>query len=470
MKKFASLLLCVILCAVMIAPISVSAAAWYIEENPVIVIPNATPNLDGNIDPSEGWSSVGHLNEDTAAAFYGVNPLTSTVDFYFASTNEGLYIAADLSEIGAAYTVKFYDADGNGTHIASYADPNAQSYTYEPGGYPATTPDGIPLNFYKIDDQTTSAPAGVTPDACFWYTFGGNSFQYSTGEDDIDGYAGWNGDVISFMIDPCGAFEYDGFMANEDYTPYYNFGLFEDGSVKVYRSRITGAEGDITIECKTAGKATDDGFCFEAMIPWEVIVDDANNAGAVMGLSEEITKENCIAEGTVHRAAFSLQDRFYDEEAEMVDTWGRYMTVPAVTADGVNGWQTSGGNIKTYGLKLQMGGEGAPVVTETTGDDTTEAVSDDTTEAVVSETVVVTDDKGNTVTDDKGNTVTDVVTKKPTDTTNKTATTTKTASTKKPTTSSNSNSAAQTFDAGIAVALGALATSALGVVYSKKRK
>ncbi|MBQ3099462.1 MAG: hypothetical protein IJC50_00580 [Clostridia bacterium] len=461
MKKLVTLILCVILCAMMIVPVSVSAASWYIKDNPVIVIPNATPNLDGHIAADEGWSAVGHLNEDTAAAFYGVNPLTSSVDFYFASTDEGLYIAADLSEVGAAYTVKFYDADGNGTHIATYADPNAQSYTYEPGGYPEVAPDGTPINFYKIDDQTTSAPAGVIPDACFWYTFGGNSFQYSTGEDDIDGYAGWNGDVISFMIDPCGAFEYDGFMANEDYTPYYNFGMFEDGSVKVYRSRITGAEGDITIECKTAGKVTDDGFCFEAMIPWEVIVDDANNAGAVMGLSEEITKENCLAEGTIHRAAFSLQDRFYDDEAGAVDTWGRYMTVPSVTADGVEGFKTSGGNIKTYGLKLQMGGEYKPTPgPDPVDSDSTPADSDTNNDTPSDSNTTGSSDSakpGETTKKD------DVTTKKPTGTT-------KAPTTNKNTTSTNKDTATQTFDAGIAVAIGALATSALGVVYSKKRK
>ena len=124
MKKIA-LLLSVVLTVMTLLPLSVSAASWYIEENPAINVPNATPNIDGNIDTSEGWSAMGQLNEATAGAYYGHNPLTATVDFYFASSPEGLYFAADMSDIGSAYIGKFYDADGNWTHTASYADPNA---------------------------------------------------------------------------------------------------------------------------------------------------------------------------------------------------------------------------------------------------------------------------------------------------------------------------------------------------------
>ena len=447
MKKIA-LLLSVVLTVMTLLPLSVSAASWYIEENPAINVPNATPNIDGNIDTSEGWSAMGQLNEATAGAYYGHNPLTATVDFYFASSPEGLYFAADMSDIGSAYIVKFYDADGNWTHTASYADPNALNYTFEPGGFPAKTPDGYDMLYYKIDDNTTSAPAGVVPVCAFWHTFGGNGFVASSGEDDIDNYIGWNGDVISLTIDPASAFTNEGFMASTDHTPYYNFGLFEDGRVRVARS-YSNNDGEITDECKTAGKTTDDGFCFEAMIPWDVIVADAMDMGAVMGLEEEITKELCIANGTSHMVAVHLQDRFYDSEAEMVDTWGRYITVCATTPDGTPGYLASGGEIKTYGVTLVMN----------SGTDTTAAPNDyDTTTAPVNNDDTT---KGDDTTK-AGETTKAVAT-----TTKKSATTTKAASTGKPSTGTSST---QTFDAGIAVAIGTLAASALGVVYSKKRK
>ena len=450
MKKIA-LLLCVILTAMSVLPFAVSAASWYIEENPAIEIPNAAPTVDGTINAGEGWSALGRLDEPTAGHFYQHNPLTASIDFYFASTEEGLYFAADMSDVGAAYIVKFYDADGNWTHTASYADANAQSYTFEPGGFPSKTPDGYDMLYYKVDDNTTSAPAGVVPVCAFWHTYGGNGFVAATGEDDIDNYASWNGDVIALAIDPLSAFTDEGFMASTDYTPHYDFSLFEDGKVRVGRS-YSNNDGEITDECKTAGKTTDDGFCFEAMIPWDVIVADAMDMGAVMGLETEITKEACIAAGATHKAAVIFQDRFMDPEAEMVDTWGRYITVCALTPDGTNGWGVSGAELKSYGLTLVMGAAGsADTTTGDEGDDTTTAPvnNDDTT-------------KGDDTTKKDATT-----TKKDATTTKKGATTTKAASTGKPSTGTSST---QTFDAGIAVAIGTLAASALGVVYSKKRK
>ena len=467
MKKLA-ILLCVVLCVAMMLPLSVSAASWQIDENPVIVAPKGTPTIDGNISADEGWSNSGWLNEMSAIGAWNTNPLTGTIEFNFAYTAEGLYFAANVVEVGAAYMVRYYDADGNTAYDAVFVDANAGSYTCTEGGYPSHTTDGDSIDYYLIDPHTTSAPAGVVPKNCFTYTWTGNSFQLASGEDDIDGAFSWNGDVISFSLDLLGAWEGDGFLSNTDYVPRYDLALFEDGTVKV-ASEINGDSRDITVDCKAAGTQTADGAVFEVMIPWETIVADSNDLGAIMGLSTEFTVEDVTAEGATHRAAVLWQDRFYDEEAGAADTWSRFITVCATTAAGTPGFNNA---VASFGLKIQMGGEGTPgpVESDPVDDDTTlpEGDGDDTTDPVDSDTVVVTDDKGNTVTDDKGNTVTD--TKKADDTTKKAATTTKTASTKKPTTSTGSSSAAQTFDAGIAVAIGALATSALGVVYSKKRK
>lgn len=458
MKKLA-ILLSVVLCVVIMLPLSVSAASWMIEENPVISVANVTPTIDGNIDANEGLSATGYLKEETAIGAYGTNPITGYVEFNFASTDEGLYFAVNVVELGSAYMVRFYDADGNTAYDAVYPDANAASYTCSEGGYPTTTPDGKEIQYYKIDANTVSCPVGVIPYSAFMGTYTGNSFQYSTGKDTIDNYAGFNGDTIGLSLDLLGAWEADGFLANSDKVPMYSFGLFQDGSVRVARSYYN--DGEITEMCTTAGKATENGFCFEAMIPWDIIIDDQNEFGSVMGLSTEFTKENVLAEGSIHRASVTWQDRLYDEESEMVDTWSRYITVCETTAAGTPGYKGAGDPISCMGLKLQMTGSSVTNSVDTAAP----APTDDTTtaEEIVTETVAVTDAKGEVVTDADGKIVTEVVTKKVTSSTTKSATTGKTNT-------SNNSSAAQTFDAGIAVAIGTLATSALGVVYSKKRK
>ena len=175
-----------------------------------------------------------------------------------------------------------------------------------------------------------------------------------------------------------------------------------------------------------------------------------------MGLSTEATLEEVTAEGALHRATINWQDRFLDEEAEMVDTWGRYITTCRQTAAGTPGHEL---DVASFGLKLQMGGEGStPVVTDPV---VTDPVDTDPSTADPADSN--TDKPADSTKPGETTKKDDVTTKKPTGTT-------KPASTKKPTTTTNKDTATQTFDAGIAVALGALATSALGVVYSKKRK
>ena len=454
MKK-SIILLCVVLCLATILPLSASAAAWRIDENPIIVLPNTVPTIDGVINDNEGWSQSGWLNEMSAIGAWNTNPLTGTIEFNFAYSPEGLYVAAHVVEIGAAYIVRYYDEDGFTAYDAVFADPNAGSYTCTPGGYPSHTPDGDSIDYYLVDPATTSAPVGIVPKNCFTYTFSGNSFQLASGEDDIDGEYSFNGDVIGISIDLLGAWEADGFLSNTDYLPQYNFSLFEDGSVKVARGTSTN-NGEITEMCKAAGTQTADGAVFEVMIPWEVIVEDQNDLGAILGLSTEFTIEDVTAPGAVHRASVLWQDRFFDEEAGQVDTWSRWITVCQTTAAGTRGYNSA---IASMGLKLQIsGGTDTPAVTDPV---VTDPATPDSADSNTPETKPA--GPNNSDSDDTTST-------KVPETTKKGVTTTKPASTKKTTTTTNKDTATQTFDAGIAVALGALATSALGAVYSKKRK
>ncbi len=457
MKKLLAVLCIIMVLAAL--PLSASAVYYDLIENELITLPKAAPEIDGVINDNEGWSTSGWLDYDTHSGAWGTNPLTGTVEFKLAYTNEGVYLAIVIDEVGAAYMVRYYDADGNTLYDASFMDANAGSYTCTPGGYPTHTPDGDSIDYYLLDQHTTSAPAGVVPKNCFTYTFSGNSFQACTGEDDIDEEYGFNGDTIGFCIDLLGAWENDGFLGNTDYLPMYNLGYFEDGTVRVARSHYN--NGDITEQCKTAGTRTESGAVMEVMIPWDIIVEDQNDYGAIFGLSTEFTVEDVTAEGALHRATINWQDRFFDEESEMVDTWGRYITTCRTTAAGTPGHEL---DIASFGLKLQMGGESGSVPTDTT--DTTPVDPDPDNGDDTTDTTPVDSDNGTDTTKKPDDT-----TKKADDTTKKGATTTKTPTTNKTnTTNKNNNSAAQTFDAGIAVAIGVLAASTVGIVYVKKRK
>ena len=168
MKKLLAFLCIVMLIAAL--PLSSSAVYYDLIENETIVLPQAAPNIDGTISADEGWSNSGWLDYDTHTSAWGTNPLTGTVEFNFAYTNEGVYLAAVVKEVGSAYMVRYYDADGNTAYDASFMDPNAGSYTCTEGGYPSHTPDGDSIDYYLIDPHTTSAPAGVVPKNCFTYT------------------------------------------------------------------------------------------------------------------------------------------------------------------------------------------------------------------------------------------------------------------------------------------------------------
>ena len=285
---------------------------------------------------------------------------------------------------------------------------------------------------------------------------GYNSFIYSTGPDDIDvddngtNY-GYNGDIFCLLIDPLGVMQNDlGYVGNEDFTPWYLVGLFEGDVAKMYRQKTS--EGDITDQVKVAGKKTADGWQFEAAIPWDIIIKDVDDI-TFSESAEYLTKEALFAENAWIRVGAMYHDRFYDPEAGEVSTWGRFTTCPTTLATGMHGQGSSGDNVLSCGINLYLQ---APVNDSDTAPNTDP--STDTTVEPETSYVDVTDDKGNVVTDDKGNKVTQKVTVKP-------------SSTKKPTTgASTGGNAAQTFDIGIAVALGALATSGIGIVASKKRK
>ena len=285
---------------------------------------------------------------------------------------------------------------------------------------------------------------------------GYNEFLYSEGEDwidaDEDNSYGYDGDIFGIIIDPLSVMLDAGYTGNEDFTPWYLIGLFEGDIAKMYREKVN--KGDITDQVKVAGKKTDDGWMLEAAIPWDIIIKDIED----ISFGEcVIDKADLLKEGAHIRLGAMYHDRFNDPEAGERSTWGRFVTCPTTLATGMSGNGSSGDNVLSCGINLYLQAPQGGNDTTTAAPDSDTSGSDTTTAEPETSYVDVTDEKGNTVTDEKGNKVTQKVTVKST--------------TKKATTgSSTGGNAAQTFDIGIAVALGALATSGIGFVAVKKRK
>ena len=444
MKKAISLLIVLALAATMLS-VQVSAATWKIDENPTIELTPSTPTIDGTIDKNEGWSEKAMLDEMTVG-YFGLpfQLLTASSELYFATSDEGLYFGANYVDQGAAYCVKFYEYKGDEhiTHIRVYADPNTPNYSAEPGKFPEVTPDGTQLLYYRIDDYTWSAPDGVLPDAVFWRTstevYGGlNTVEPSTDTDYLDqGMAGWNGDVLGLSLDPLSLFNTNGF--EKEVAPLYCFSLFDDGSVRVARS-CSHANGEVTADCKTAGKLTDHGFVIEAFIPWTRIIDDLNTEAQALGFDHTFTKDELTADGALHRAAVTLYDRLYSNELDDVDTCGRYVTACAMTDAGVPGYLSSGITFDAMGLKIKMN---APAGEESESNAESESSAPES---------------GSETSGSSGSQVT----------TSRSAVTTKSAGTGGK--SGGNGSSAQTFDAGIAVFVGLLAVSGIAAVYIAKK-
>ena len=294
-KKITSVLALVICFTILLSSMCLFASPYYIKENPDITVPNKTPTVDGYIRNDEGWSSYALLNYDTLGYFWKQNPLTTYGNICFSYDTNGFYYAANIVE-----------------------------------GLEAT---------HEITGEII--PAGY------------NEFIYSTGYDNIDvkydgsGY-GWNGDVFCLMLDPLGRMVEYGFCY--DPLPTYMIGLFEGNVARMYREKFN--VGEITDQVKLKGRKTATGWTFEACIPWSVIINDIKKAswGDVL-----LNKNEMLKSGAQMMAAAAYHDRYYDSEYDGVITWGHFVTVPTVMADGTPGYRGRGDVAMSCGITLYMG-------------------------------------------------------------------------------------------------------------------
>ena len=443
MKKISAILISALLLVSLLLPMSVNAEGQKpFAEIGDIKLENKAPTVDGKIDAGEGWSEKKTMNEMSTGSFLANNSLTSETDLYFAYTEEGLYFGASMKEYGAGYTLRFYEDtvdEATGETVStwaysiSYIDENAESY--DSTNYPENTPDGTHIDGALLPPafDTPSWRENTEQKTLYWTNSYGNTVEYSTSDDTGAAYV-FDGDVFALSLDMLGIFHDNKLTGSEDYAPQYNVGIFEGNEVKVATSRYS--PKDITSDCKAAGKIDGNTLVFEVMIPWTQIIADSNEAAQGFGISHTYTKEE-ILNGSNSWAAVTLMDRFNDPEAGYVDDWGRTITVCNVAyspefPDGVPGAATSGSHINGMGIHLLI------------GENTQNGGSDVTT-------------NGGTVTDENGKVVNGGG-----------STTTKAASTNKG--NNKGGSSANTFDAGLAVAVGALATSAIGVYFSKKKR
>ncbi len=304
MKKFTKVL-AVILATVMVLPLACFASPEGIIPNDPVSVPLAVPTVDGYIDSgSEGWSDPAYMNYDTCGFFWAHNPLTTEAELYFAYDETGLYYAADITE-----------------------------------GLPGVTMDGRDVT-------------------------GVDQFIYSTGIDeriDLDDNGqpiyGFDGDVFGLMLDPMALLLEDaGMTGGTDYTALYLVGVFqgengEEDYARMYRTRTTSKNGEITDLVQVAGHGTEDGWMFEAYIPWEIIVEDTIETSF---WAVDFTVDDLLVHDTLIRAGVLYQDRFYNEEAEETSTWGRYIVVAKELIDGLGGHRGTGDDIKSMGLELRL--------------------------------------------------------------------------------------------------------------------
>lgn len=302
MKKIFAL----VLSAVMLlssAALSSYADSTGITENPPIEMPKSRPNIDGNIEMFEGWSAPAAFDRATTGFFWRHNTLTTYGDLYFAYSDDGLYFAAEMTE-----------------HESVYAkDQNGKMRLYTGNSFA-----------YSVDED---------PD---------NNSRWGSG-------VGWDGDVVTLMLDPASVLYDLNYWNHSNYTPWYNVGLFNiDGRdvARVYRTRIDGAE--ITDQVDVAGKRDGQTWSFELFIPWDLIIED------IFAISDgriNFDVSEFLDEGFPFKAAVMYMDRFYDEMNETNETWGRFVTVCKTCEDGTPGHVTSGTSVKSLGLDLSTGSE-----------------------------------------------------------------------------------------------------------------
>lgn len=228
--------------------IGINAGTDYIKPNPPVTVDITSPNVDGNITKTEGWSAPVYMNEDTLSWYYKKRILNIFGEVYFALDGSGFYFAADIKE-----------------DISSYA------------------PDS------GVSDFPENISAGLV---------------YADFEDGN----GQNGDCFTIGIDVLDIMRNNpGADIAERYSvsPNYGIYIYEDGNLRMYSPDGNGVNTEITDEVVAKGSATAEGWSFEAMIPWQVIIEDIEYYTKNKSKPEI---DEIVSDGAVIRACVGYHD------------------------------------------------------------------------------------------------------------------------------------------------------------------
>lgn len=290
MKIFRSFL-CIALTLAMLVPVSIFAGPFdFIIQNEPVATPEATPDIDGVISESDGWSQPAKLKDGMVKYLMDyTQPCATDADIYFAYDEGGLYYAADITEIPGI---------GDVDNVFAYS--TEEDY----------------LDIEKGNNENI---------------------------------VGYNGDVFILALDPLGLYEQYGYITATDYTVWYCIGLFEGDQAKMYRTRANA--GEISEGVLLNGKVTEKGWSFEAYLPWEMIIADmeAYTYGRATCTVEDLTRG-----GAQFRSAAIYMDRTDDPELGEVNTRGAYMTACSVAHDGNASQMMNGHYANLYGLNFYL--------------------------------------------------------------------------------------------------------------------
>ncbi len=266
MKRIISLLL---ITAMLVSVLGcyIYAGIDYIEPNPEITANITSPKVDGDITKTEGWSDPAYMNEDTLSYYYRKSVLNIFAEVYFAIDGQGFYYAADIRE-----------------NINNYA-PGSDSYDPSDSMMPGLV--------YSDFDSNRVARDGD----CF-----------SIGID-----------VLDIMRTNPGADISERYQVSPNYGIY----IYEDGKLRMFGFDPNGSSTDITDKVSLNGFATDGGWCFEAFIPWQIIIDDIEWCTKQ---KESPKVQDIINDGSVIRACAGYHDVRLADGGERKIVYNKYAT------------------------------------------------------------------------------------------------------------------------------------------------
>ncbi|MBR4882043.1 MAG: S-layer homology domain-containing protein, partial [Clostridia bacterium] len=248
--------------------VGINAGTDYIIPNSPVTVEISTPTVDGNITKTEGWSEAVYMNEDTLSYLIKDKPLTIWAEVYFAVDRGGFYFAANVIEGQSSFKPDYeYDISDLSSNIA----------------FSAVTSEG----------------------------------EYKD-----------NGDLFCLGIDPLGFILDNGYVADSHFAPVYKVAFYEDGRFRMFRNSD---EPNITDQVILEGNVTDDGWRFEAWIPWNLIIEDVSYH--TFNNHMPLTHDEIVKNGSLIRVGATYVDRYIDTDGR-INRYNSYNTSPEYYRDG----------------------------------------------------------------------------------------------------------------------------------------